>query len=90
MTTEPITLQLSPELLAMAQELAGSPENLHNFLIRAIEHEVQRTQPFTQKSRFWESVERLQTEMAAEGIEIDPDEIWGNVRSRSPGREIKL
>ncbi len=69
--TQPITLQLDPELLAQVQAIAGSPENLHDFLLRATEHEVQRSQPFTQKHRFWENVEQLHTEMAAEGIEIE-------------------
>lgn len=89
MTTQPITLQLPPELLAQAQAIAGSPENLQNFLIQAIEHEIERSQPAS-KSGFWESVKRFRAEMEAEGIEIDPDEIWGDVRDRSPGRDINL
>ncbi len=89
MNTQPITLQLSSELLAQAQEIAGNL-GLHNFLIRAIEHEIQRCRPSAPKTKFWESVERLRAQMQAEGIEIDPDEIWGDVRDQSPGREVIL
>ena len=89
MNTQPITLQLSAELLAQAQEIAGNL-GLHNFLIRAIEHEIQRCQPFAPKTKFWESVERLRTQMQVEGIEIDPEEIWGDVRDRSLGGEVIL
>ncbi|MDK3159872.1 hypothetical protein QPK87_25400 [Kamptonema cortianum] len=90
MTTQPITLQLPPELLAQAQAIAGSPENLQDFVIRAIEHEIERTQPNPPKSQFWQKLEQLRAEMQAEGIEINPDEIWGDVRDRSPGREVTL
>ena len=89
MSTQPITLQLSPELLAQAQEIAGNL-GLHNFLIRAIENEIQRCQPSVPKKEFWEGVERLRVQMQAEGIEIDTDRIWGNVRDRSPGRDVIL
>jgi len=90
MTPQPITLQLPPDLLAQAQAIAGSPEDLNDFLIRAIEHEVERSQPSPPKSQFWQNLESLRTEMQAEGIEINPDEIWGDVRDRSPGRDINL
>jgi len=32
MTPQPITLQLPPDLLAQAQAIAGSPEDLNDFL----------------------------------------------------------
>ncbi|PSB18037.1 hypothetical protein C7B65_16955 [Phormidesmis priestleyi ULC007] len=89
MNTQPITLQLPIGLLAQAQAIAGSPEDLQNFLIQAIEHEIERCQS-APRMGFWEGVERLRAEMQAEGIEIDPDEIWGDVRDRSPGRDINL
>ncbi|KAM3097177.1 hypothetical protein ACKFKF_20815 [Phormidesmis sp. 146-12] len=76
----PITLQLPPKLLAQA--IAGNPENLQSFLIQAIEHEIERHQPPTPKSNFWESVERLRAEMQAEGIKLNPDEIWSSLRDR--------
>jgi predicted transcriptional regulator len=77
-----ITVQLPDELLEQVQSLAGN-ENLQGFLISAIEHEVERQQPSTTASAFWENLQQLRDQMQAEGIEIDPDEIWGNLRDRS-------
>jgi hypothetical protein len=85
-----ITLQLPSELLRQIQQLAGNPEALQDFLIDAIEHEVQRHQLSAHAPDFWERVEKLRTRMKDEGIEIDPDEIWGDVRDRSPGREVSF
>jgi len=90
MNTQPITLQLSPELLAQAQKIIGNTEDLHSFLVRAIEQKIQRRQPPAQPITFWENVEQLRAQMLALGIEIDPDEVWGDVRERSPGREVIL
>jgi len=42
------------------------------------------------KPGFWESVERFRQELMEEGTEIDPDEVWKDVRDKSPGREIVL
>lgn len=42
------------------------------------------------KPGFWESVERFRQEIIEERIEIDPDEVWKDVRDKSPGREIIL
>lgn len=42
------------------------------------------------KPGFWESVERFRQELMEEGTEIDPDEVWKDVRDKSPGREIIL
>ncbi|CAD5941528.1 Antitoxin [Planktothrix tepida] len=39
---------------------------------------------------FWESLQQFRQEMIEEGIEIDPDEVWKNVRDKSPGREVNL
>jgi cellobiose PTS system EIIB component len=38
----------------------------------------------------WAKVESIRAQMEAEGIEINPDAIWGDVRDRSGGREIIL
>ncbi|MEH2074969.1 MAG: type II toxin-antitoxin system prevent-host-death family antitoxin [Nostoc sp.] len=35
------------------------------------------------KPGFWESVELFRQEIIEEGIEIDPDEIWKDVRDKS-------
>jgi PTS system cellobiose-specific IIB component len=37
-----------------------------------------------------EAVREFRQYIAAEGIEIDPDEIFGDIRDRSPGREVDL
>ncbi len=84
-----ITVQLPDDLLKQVQSLAGH-ENFQGFLIRAIEHEVERQQPSSKNQAFWANLQQLRERMQAEGIEIDPDEIWGDVRDRSVGREISL
>jgi HPt (histidine-containing phosphotransfer) domain-containing protein len=88
--TQAITLKLSQELLQQAQEIAGSAENLHAFLIGAIESEMQRHKSPVKKTKFWENVEILRTKMQQEGIEINTEEIWGDVRDQDLGREIIL
>ena len=42
------------------------------------------------KSSFSLGLKKIREELIAEGIQIDPDEIWGDVRNRSPGREVIL
>lgn len=37
-----------------------------------------------------EAVREFRQYIAAEGIEIDPDELFGDIRDRSPGREVDL
>lgn len=39
---------------------------------------------------FGKSLEKFRQEMRIEELEINPDEIFGNVRDRSPGREVIL
>jgi predicted transcriptional regulator len=91
MPLQSITLTLPSNLLTQLQQLGtDSPETLHQFVVQAIEHELQRRQPISHKQAFWDNVETIRTQMQAEGIEIDPDEIWGDVRDRSPGREVVL
>jgi predicted transcriptional regulator len=66
MTT--ITLQLPPDLLDQAQTLAGSPENLSDFLVSAIAHEVQRQRcertPANQA--FWDKLLQARGQMTVE------------------------
>lgn len=85
-----IVLQLSETLLARARSLAGGTEHLQDFLIQAIEREVALHQQPNAKHAFWENLRQLRTEMNEANIEIDPDEIWGDVRDKSVGREIHL
>jgi predicted transcriptional regulator len=91
-TSEPITLQLPSELMQQVQKIAGNSEALQTFVIGAIEHEIERQQISTgsKTADFWDRLQELRSKMQAEGIEIDPDEIWKDVRDRSPGREVNL
>jgi hypothetical protein len=41
-----------------------------------------------QSSSFWERVERFRALL--QSAEVDVNEIWDNVRDRSPGREVDL
>ena len=36
----------------------------------------------------WEAIEGFRTQWDAESLGIDPDQIYGDVRDRSPGREF--
>jgi hypothetical protein len=99
MALQSITLNLPDDLWGRLQRLlsdslelgqADRPEVLQGFVLQAIERELQRRQPVSRKEAFWVEVRSLRAEMAAEGVGVDPDEIWGDVRDRSPGREVAL
>lgn len=91
MTLQSMTLLIPSELLTQLQQrVTDNPELLHQFVIQAIEHELQRNQTTSRKQAFWDNLETIRTQMQTEGIEINPDEIWGDVRDRSPGREVIL
>jgi prevent-host-death family protein len=40
------------------------------------------------KSGFWEAYQKFRREHDLVELNIDPDEIWGDVRDTSPGRRI--
>ena len=91
MNEQSMTVLLPTELLTQLQQLgSNTPEALHQFVIQAIEHELQRHQPMSRSQRFWQNVESLRAQMNREEITIEPDEIWGDVRDRGPGREVVL
>ncbi|HAZ47542.1 MAG TPA: hypothetical protein DDW76_07425 [Cyanobacteria bacterium UBA11369] len=93
MTLRSITLMLPNELITQLQQLVtDSPDALHQFefVIEAIEHELQRRQRVSRQQAFWAKVETIRAQMITEGIEVNPDEIWGDVRDRSEGREVVL
>jgi len=91
MTLRAITLMLPSELITQLQQLVtDSPDALHQFVIQAIEHELQRRERFSRQQAFWAKVDSIRAQMKTEGIEVNPDEIWGDVRDRSPGREVVL
>jgi hypothetical protein len=37
---------------------------------------------------FWDAMQKWRREYDVENLDIDPDEIWGDVRDKSPGREF--
>jgi hypothetical protein len=52
-------------------------------------HDLDRSSPDNeQSSSFWERVERFRSLL--QSAEVDVNEIWDNVRDRSPGREVDL
>lgn len=42
------------------------------------------------KLEFGQALDKFRQEILEEGIEIDPDEVFKDVRDRSPGREVDL
>lgn len=42
------------------------------------------------KSDFWTSLVKFRERLVEENIEIDPDEVFKDVRDRSPGRDVNL
>ena len=91
MHEQSITVLLPAELLTQLQQLgSNTPEALHRFVIQAIEHELQLHQPISRSQGFWHNVESIRAQINIEDITIDPDEIWGDVRDRTPGREVIL
>jgi hypothetical protein len=52
-------------------------------------HDLDRASPDNaQASSFWERVERFRALL--QSAEVDVNEIWDDVRDRSPGREVDL
>jgi hypothetical protein len=91
MNVQSINVLLPTELLTQLQQLgSNTPEALNQFVIQAIEHELQRHQTISRSQGFSHNVEGIRAQMNIEGISIEPDEIWGDVRDRSPGREVVL
>ena len=41
------------------------------------------------KKDFWEAYQEFRRRLDRANIEIDPDEIWGDVRDQSPGRDFE-
>ena len=89
MSDRTISFKISSELLQEAEAIVGNAD-LHDFLVAAIEDKIQRHQQDSRKDNFWQEVEKLRDRMQKEGVEIDPSEIWGDVRSSETGKEIIL
>ena len=84
-----ISLKLSPELLQQAEQIVGNTDDLQDFFVAAIAKEIERRKLSTQNN-FWQGVDRIREEMQQAEIEIDTEEIWGNVRDREIGRDVVL
>jgi prevent-host-death family protein len=42
------------------------------------------------KPSFGEALKQMRDRIEADGIDLDPDEVFRDVRDRSPGREVEL
>jgi antitoxin Phd len=38
---------------------------------------------------FWQAYQEFRHRLDRDGVEIDPDEVWGDVRDPSPGRDFE-
>ncbi|MEO1673263.1 MAG: hypothetical protein AAFR77_21210 [Cyanobacteria bacterium J06631_2] len=90
MTDKTIFLKLDSKLLQKAEGIAGNGSNLHDFFVNAIENEVQRRQTSFKQVDFWQELEQLKIQMQQEGIEVNPQEVWGDIRDKEAGRDIVL
>lgn len=90
MTMENITLSLSSDLIKKAKELTGDTNDLQAFITDAIMKEIERHQMPKTHQNFWETVTEIREQLSDEGLEIHPDDIWGDIRNSSPGREVIL
>jgi antitoxin Phd len=43
----------------------------------------------SEKPGFWKAYQEFRTRLEKADLEIDPDEIWGDVRDHSPGRDFE-
>ena len=90
MAMENITLRLSSDLIQKVNELTNDAVDLQTFITDAIAHEIERRQKPKVHQNFWDTVSEIRAEMESEGIDMDPDAIWADVRDTSPGREVIL
>lgn len=81
MTMEDITLSLSSDLIQKAKEITGDAVDLQMFIADAIAKEIERRQTPGLHQNFWETVSEIREQLKNEGVEIDPDDIWGDVRN---------
>ena len=84
-----ISLKLSPELIQQAEQIVGNSDDLQDFFVNAIAKEIERRKSSIQ-TKFWQELDLLREEMQQEGIEIDTEEIWGDVRDKEIGRDVVL
>ena len=71
--------------------LTPTYEELKRFIVKSKISDIDDISGvLSKKNNFWQGVEKLQNQMLEEGIEIDTQEIWSDVRSSETGREITL
>lgn len=88
MTMETVSFSLSSDLIQKAKKLMGESGNLDAFVADAIATEIERRQMPQAHQEFWETVSQIQTDLKAEDLDLDPDEVWTEIRDPSPGREV--
>jgi prevent-host-death family protein len=44
----------------------------------------------SKRAGFWNAYQAFRQRVNLAELDIDPSEVWGNVRDRSPGREVDL
>ena len=50
--------------------------------------EYQQLQTQTPRRNLWDAIQTWRAENDVAALNINPDEIWGDIRDKSPGREI--
>lgn len=59
------------------------PDGEITITVQSVEPEISDA-PIT----FWDAMQQWRQDYGVENLDIDPDEIWGDVRDKSPGREF--
>jgi prevent-host-death family protein len=79
-----------PELVAQAQQ--GTPVELtrQGKRVAVILSTEEYDRMSSQKPDFWELLTKFRERLIAENIDIDPDEVFKDIRDKSPGRDVNL
>lgn len=79
-----------PQLVDQAEQ--GTPVELtrHGKRVAVILSAEKYDQMLPQKPDFWESLTKFRERLIAENIDIDPDEVFKDIRDKSPGRDVNL
>ncbi len=77
------------------QDALALPENFRVQLIKqlseSLESNLEEQAKENQESQvFWQRLEELKQQMQEEEIEVNTQEIWGDIREKEVGREITL
>ncbi len=77
------------------QDALALPKNFRVQLIKqlseSLESNLEEQAKENQENQdFWQRLEELKQQMQEEGIEINTQEIWGDIRDKKVGREITL